>query len=390
LNEAEVHVAILMLGILLILLTLADAFEAIVLPRRVTRRMRLTRLIIRGMWWAWSRAARHLPGERDREGVTIGDRVLGVFGPLMILILIIMWAAILIVGFGMVIWGVKAISIAGHGTTIGSAIYMSGTTFFTLGLGDVIPTTSAGRVIMVVEAGTGFSFLALIIGYVPPIINRFGDRETEITLLDARAGSPPSAVELLRRLEGPNCRAMLDGYLRDWERWLATLLESHLSYPILSYFRSQHERQSWLSTLTLVLDTCSLLLVGLEDEAGPFPAQQAQLTFAIARHTAGDLAQVLYAPPRAELADRLPGETLEYARMLLAERGIWLRPGVGAARQLAALRALYEPNIVAIARHVRMTLPGWLPDTETPDDWETTAWQWDRAIVIAALERERW
>lgn len=384
------HIAILILGILLILLTLVDAFEAIVLPRRVTRRMRPTRLIIRAMWWAWARAAHLLPGEGDREGVTIRDRALGVFGPLMILILIIIWAVILIAGFGMVIWGVKATSVAGHGTTIGSAVYMSGTTYFTLGLGDVIPTTGAGRVIMVVEAGVGFSFLALIIGYVPPIISRFGDRETEITLLDARAGSPPSAVELLRRLEGPDCRAMLDGYLRDWERWIASLLESHLSYPILSYFRSQHERQSWLATLTLILDTCSLLLVGLEDDHGPFPAQQARLTFAIARHTVGDLAQVLNAPPIAEMTDRLPDETLEQARALLTERGLWLRPGAGAARQLAALRALYEPNVVALARHVRLTLPGWLPDSETPDDWETTAWQWDRTVVIAALEREMW
>ncbi len=384
------HIAILIVGIIIIMITLVDAFEAIIMPRRVTARLRLTRIAIRGMWWIWTRATYWFRGEGDREGVTIRDRILAVFGPLMLLILIAIWAAMLIFGFAMVIWGVRATTLAGHGTTFGSAVYVSGTTYFTLGLGDVTPTTTTGRIIMVVEAGVGFSFLALIIGYIPPIISRFGDRETEITLLDARAGSPPSAVELLRRLQGPDCRGMLDSYLRDWERWTADLLESHLSYPILSYFRSQHERQSWLATLTLVLDTCALLLVGIEDEEGPFPTQQARLTFAIARHTVGDLAQILNVPPAPVLADRLPPQVQEEARLLLSEYGFQLRPGEGAASQLSALRALYEPNIVAIARHVRLTLPGWLPDTTSPDDWETTAWQWDRAEVIAALDRDRW
>ena len=384
------HVVTLIVGIVIIVVTLADAFEAIILPRRVTRRVRMTRLIIRGLWWVWLMAVHRLPREGDREGVTFKDRVLGVFGPLMLPFLIIIWAAMLIIGFGLVIWAEGATAVAGHPTTLGIGLYVSGTTFFTLGLGDITPTTTAGRVIMVLEAGTGFSFLALIIGYIPPIISRFGDRETEITLLDARAGSPPSAVELFRRLEGPDCRETLDRYLRDWERWTATLLESHLSYPILSYFRSQHERQSWLATLTLILDTCSLLLVGLEDEAGPFSIQQARLTFAIARHTIGDMAQVLRAPPLTPTEERLSPEALHLARLLLEDRGIWLRQGGGAERQLAALRELYEPHLFALSMYLRVRLPGWLPDNETPDDWETTAWQWDRTVVIAAFERERW
>ncbi len=384
------HVLITIAGIIVIIVTLADAFEAIILPRRVTRRIRITRLIILGAWRFWLVAVRRLSREGDREGVTLKDRVLGVFGPLMLPFLIVIWATMLIVGFGLVVWGTNAIGSPGHTTRAGMAIYFSGSTFFTLGLGDVTPTTSAGRAIAVLETGTGFSFLALIIGYIPPIISRFGDRETEITLLDARAGSPPSAVELLRRLEGAESRAMLDGYLRDWERWTAALLESHLSYPILSYFRSQHERQSWLATLTLILDTCSLLLVGIADEEGMFPVQQARLTFAIARHTIGDLAQVLHAPPQPDDRDRLPAEAFERARFLLAERNLWLRPGAGAIRQLEALRALYEPNIMALSTHLRLRLPVWLPDNETPDDWETTAWQWDRTVVIAALERDRW
>lgn len=384
------HLVTVVAGIAIILLTLVDAFEAIVMPRRVTRRLRLSRIMVRGIWSVWARTMSRLPRDEDREGVSLGDRALGIFGPLMLLVLIIIWAGMLIVGFALVLWGIDAAGSAGHTTSAGAYFYFSGTTFFTLGLGDVSPSTGAGQAIVVLEAGMGFSFLALIIGYVPPIISRFGERETEITLLDARAGSPPSAVELLCRLQGQECRAVLDRYLCDWERWTAALLESHLSYPILSYFRSQHERQSWLATLTLILDTCSLLLVGVGDEDGLFPSQQARVTFAIARHTVGDLSQVLLAPPQTPSTDRLSPTALERASELLAENGLWLRPGDGMVRQLEALRDLYEPHITSLAAHVRVRLPGWLPDSSTPDDWETTAWQWDRTIVVTSLDRDRW
>lgn len=384
------HLIIIIAGIAIILLALVDAFEAIVMPRRVTRRLRLSRLMGRVLWSVWARTMGLLSQDEDREGVSPVDRALGIFGPLMLLVLIIVWAGLLIAGFALVLWGINAAGSAGHTASAGTYFYFSGTTFFTLGLGDVSPSIGIGRAIVVLEAGVGFSFLALIIGYVPPIISRFGERETEITLLDARAGSPPSAVELLCRLQGPDCRVVLDRYLCDWERWTAVLLESHLSYPVLSYFRSQHERQSWLATLTLILDTCSLVLAGVGDEDGLFPSQQARVTFAIARHTVGDLSQVLSSPPQPASVERLPPAILERARELLAENGLGLRPGDGALRQLIALRGLYEPHVASLAAHLRVRLPGWLPDSGTPDDWETTAWQWDRSIVVTALDRDHW
>src|SRR6202007_3363827 len=137
-------------------------------------------------------------------------------------------------------------------------LYLSGETFFTLGLGDVTPASSAGRVLVVIEAGIGFAFLALVIGYLPVLYQSFSRRELNITLLDARAGSPPSTEELLRGEW--NHQAALTALLHEWEHWSAEVLESHLSYPVLSYYRSQHDNQSWLSALTTILDTCALLL----------------------------------------------------------------------------------------------------------------------------------
>src|SRR5262249_43342068 len=140
------------------------------------------------------------------------------------------------------------------------------------------------RVVEVLEAATGFSFLALIIGYVPALFSTFSEREVAITLLDARAGSPPTALELLRRHGRWNAGEPLVALLREWETWTADLLGGYLSYPLLAYFRSQHEGQSWLAALTVLLDTCSLLVVGVGYAGREIQSEQARLTFGIARH----------------------------------------------------------------------------------------------------------
>ena len=139
---------------------------------------------------------------------------------------------------------------------------MSGTNFFTLGLGDVTPTTTSARVLTTVEAGMGFGFLALVIGYLPVLSQAFSRRESAIALLDARAGSPPTAAELLRRRGGR--RPSPGRLLNDWERWSAEVLESHISFPVLAFYRSQHDNQSWVAALTTVLDTCALVITGVD------------------------------------------------------------------------------------------------------------------------------
>src|SRR4029079_11880598 len=145
--------------------------------------------------------------------------------------------------------------------------------------------------------------------------------ETRITLLDARAGSPPTAASFLtRQVTGPepfDC----DAYLRGGKEWPPELLEVHLSLPILTTWRSQHDRQSWLGALTLVLDTTALVIVGLETSVGRVPGRQARLTFAMARHAVGDLCQILIAEPRAPVDDRLPASELERLREPLAAAG---------------------------------------------------------------------
>src|SRR5438445_2541655 len=280
---------------LLILVILWDAFQTIVLSRRVSRKFRPTRTFYRLLWTPWRAAAKRLRQGNRRENL------LTVFGPLSLILLIALWALGLIVSFGLLHWGLGSQVTAPDGLSgFGVDLYMSGTTFFTLGLGDVTPRTTLARGLTVLESGMGFAFLALVIGYVPLISQAFSRREVSISMLDARAGSPPTAAQLLRRHLGDG-DGDLRGLLRDWERWSAELLESHVSFPVLSYFRSQHDNQSWVAALTTILDVCSLVIARIEDG----PALTARLTFAMARHAVLDLCAIFHLTPAPPAVDRL-------------------------------------------------------------------------------------
>lgn len=352
-------------GGFLIATALWDAFETVVLPRRVSRRFRLARLFYRRTWSIWSTVARRLPESNQRE------TYLSYYGPLSLIFLLVSWSALIVVGFALLHWGLRTNLTAAEGVAgFGTLLYASGTTFFTLGLGDVITRSSLGRALMVVEVAAGFGLLALVISYLPVLYQAFSRREISISLLDARAGSPPSAVEILRRHQASGDLTTLQEFLQAWERWAAELLEAHLSYAVLAYYRSQHERQSWVSSLTTILDLCALLLVGVDH----VPAQAAQFTFAMARHAAVDLSQVFGSPGVPGKSARFQPADLGLLREILADAGIPLRAGHESDEKLERLRQMYEPHVSMLATYLLMPLPPWIPGAAHPDAWETSAW----------------
>src|SRR5258706_8342061 len=335
-------------GLVLILIVIWDAFEAIILARRVTRRFRLTRLFYKVSWRLWRLGAGLVPSRKAREGL------FGFYGPISLLILVGIWALGLVVGFGLLQYGAgSSVNVVGLQPGVLTDLYLSGTTFFTLGLGDVVPRSELARALVVVEAGLGFGFLAGVIGYLPFIYGSFSKREVNISLLDSRAGTPPTAGELLRRHSYPQGSEALRVLLKDWELWCAELMESHLSYPVLAYFRSQHDNQSWVASLTAILDTCSLVMVGIDGAC----ERQAELTFAIARHAVVDLSQVFGTSPRPLPFDRLPPTELLRIRDVLAQHGLKLNDGEAADTRLAELRRMYEPYIFALAAYLGQSLP---------------------------------
>ena len=362
-------------GLVIIVTVLLDAFETVVLPRRIQRSWRLTSWFYSHTWTLWSSVSRHFKSTNRKEAF------LSYFGPLSLIVLLMVWAAGLIFGFALLQYGSgEHISLNNQPVTFGGLMYHSGETFFTLGYGDILPTSALARSLAVMEAGMGFAFLAVVIGYLPVVYSSFSDREHEISLLDARAGSPPTAAEMLKRLGCCTEQSVLDSILRDWERWAAEVLESHLSYPVLPYYRSQHSNQSWLGALTLILDVTSLIIAGVD---GIRP-DQARLTFAMARHAAVDLAQVLSADYNPHFEDRLSQEDLEGARGVLAASGLRVYQDSAAVNKLKDLRLMYEPYVQAIAVKLVINLPPWLRKTDKKDNWQ--AGPWDRAIQARGLE----
>jgi len=352
-------------GLILIVMILVDAFETILQPRRVTHRFRFARLYYRQAWLIWRAVAERIGKLKWREAF------LGVFGPLSLLGLFASWIMGLIVGFALLHWALgTALRPVEEKGTFGNYLYLSGTTYFTLGYGDITPVTSLGRVLAVVESGMGFGFLAVIVSYLPVLSQAFSKREVIISLLDARAGSPPSASQVLLRLGRSRNMNAVEGMLMEWERWAAELLESHLSFPVLSYYRSQHDNQSWLTTLATMLDTCALLIAQVKSEV----TYQAQLTFAMARHAAVDLALVLKVTPVAPDGDRLPEEELNELREAFKAAGLVLRDGASTAARLAELRGMYEPFLGGLAKRFMFVLPPILPGESTADNWQRSAW----------------
>jgi len=359
------HTFIFIAGLICVFAALLDAFQTVILPRRATGRFRLTRLFYVFTWTPWSAIASRVKHPRKRE------TALSFHGPLSLVFLIAAWAAALVFGFALMYNGLGShfTDTLGVKVDLRTDLYVSGTTLFTLGLGDVVPRNPWTREIIILESGMGLGFVAVVIGYFPVLYGAFSRREVNISLLDARAGSPPTAVELLRRHTFDGGEAAISLLLEEWERWAAELMESHISYPLLCYFRSQHTNQSWLSALTAILDASALLIAGVQGHA----PRQAQLTFAMARHALVDLSQVFSQAPVKDMKDRLPVETYDAMYKLLCQSGVSVCRYDGSMERLTEMRGLYEGYAEAMSRYLCMPLPPWLAERAHKDNWQTVA-----------------
>ena len=347
-----------LVGIVLVAGVLRDAFETIILPRRVSG-LRISKIFYRLSWKPWAAVARRVPPSERRESF------LSVYGPLTLLLLLVLWGLFLISGFALLLWSANYGSQSAFET-----LYVSGVNFTTLGLGDFVPHTDLARFVTVVEAGVGFGFLAVVISYLPILYQSFSRRESAISVLDEWAGSPPSAGELFRRVVKAGAIEELRPLLDRWEVWTAELLESHLSYQVLCYFRSQHENQSWLAALTAIMDLASAWLAA-QVEGRTWAARR---LYAIGRHALGDLSQVLQSPPRFDAPDRLTEAELEAIHGDLLAVGVTIDLASFRER-LNILRRGYEPYAHALSHRLVMDLPPWMHAEGQKDNWETTAWE---------------
>jgi len=360
------------LGAFCVIVSLVDAFESVVLPRSVQRSIRL-----RTVFYYFSSVAYTATGKLPKKW-KLRQALLNGFAPINFLLLITAWATLMITGFTLVHWGLATpLTNPAESGQFGSYFYFSGVTFLTLGYGDVVPLHGAGRGLAVLEAGLGFGFLALVIGYVPVLYSSFSRREVTMLKLDSKAGSEPSALELVRRHAQAGVMESLIPLLKEWEDFSAQLLESYLSYPILAYYRSQHDDQSWLRSLTAVMDAC-VLIIGVSDGIDHTSRQlafQAKATFVMGRHLLVDLSYVIGVAPKTEAPSRLTADQLEYIRATLREYGLHARDGVKSTQKLRTALAMYEPYAIGLAEDLIVDLPDWVPSDDMVDNWQTSAWE---------------
>jgi hypothetical protein len=343
-------------AVAVILAILHDAFEVMLLPRRVKSKTRIVRYFFEGTWTVWRATVVRLPRSWR-------DDFLASYGPLSLVALLLVWAACLITAFGALYWALGGESENLH--VLLQKLYFSGVTFFTLGYGDYVPQGTGSKVVSVLEAGTGFGFIAMVIGYLPVLYQLFSRREAQVIVLDSVAGSPPKAVTLLSRHAEGRSLDHLDNLFVRWQQWSAELLESQLSYPMLAYYRSQHDNQSWLATLAAVMDAAVLVMTGMVG----VPTFQARLTFATARLAVIEMGRVLGAKPRAFEEDRLTHAGFETLQEQLSDAGLLFVDEDEAEERLAAFRSTYEPFLNGLAYHLLLPLPNWEPIPDQIDNW---------------------
>jgi hypothetical protein len=360
-----VRILVAIIGGALVVAMVTEIFVAFLLPRRVKRDPRLVRTMFVYGWRQWRRIARVLP---DRAA----DTMLGIYGPLGLIVNLIVWLSLLILGFACLQWGGGS-HLGAHGAQVdfGNDLYFSAATMAASAPSGLTPSSTFARALQVMNALSGFGVAAIVIGYLPALYQAFSSRETTVTQLDARAGSPPSAGRLILRSGAQRGWVAVAEYLSGWEVWAAELMETHLAYPVLAYFRSQHVNQNWLLAMCTILDTCALTIVC----APRGTVDSARFTYAIARHAVVDLSYSFHKEPVPPPEDRLPPGDLRELLRQLAEAGI--KPAVDLPEieeRLGRMRAFYEPYVSAIAVHLALRLPRWLAPDSPTDNWRTTEW----------------
>ncbi len=361
------HLVVGLISLVALAFLLAEFFIVFLLPRRVRRDPAIARAILRTLWIPWRAGASLL--RRDAA-----DTMLGIFGPFGLVAILALLSCGTILAYAGLQWAVSTRLGGTHPADFGSDLYFSAGAFVSA-TNPMTPTGGAGKTLQIFEAANGLGFLAIAIGYLPALFQAFSRRETAVARLDPRAGSPPSPGRLLERAGERGGWSELDEYLIEWETWTAELMETHLSYPILGYFRSQHVNQNWLAALTTIVDASAYALA-----YGPRGSTEgAELTFRIGSHALGDLAYTLSTrrverDPEPRSRDRLPPEDLAELRGRLEGSGLHSEADDEVcAERLTELRAKYEPFAIAISRHLALDLPDWLPRGEVREEWQATA-----------------
>ena len=332
---------LLALGVLLVALTLYDLFESVVLPRPAVGRLRFSPLVLHVFWLVWRAVGRRLEPMRRREAV------LGAFGPTAVLMLLLLWAAALVLGYALILMGCEP-------TGFGGALYLSASSFLTLGIAG--PRSGPGRAIAPLEAATGLGLFALVVSLLFLLFGAFERREVQVIALDASAGAPPSGLALLEACAEFAIPQHLGETFATWRIWAAQVLESHLAFPALVYFRSSHDNEAWLNSFGAVMDAANLVLTAMEGG----PRGEATMFYKVGRHLVDDIG--FHFRFRRLRQPGLERWELERALARLAAAGYPTLPVEQAWPAFAARRLQYLPLIEHLSRYLVLPPAPWIGD----------------------------
>lgn len=345
-------------GLIVIGITLVDVFQSVIVPRAEDTVLRVSRYVTRFAWRVWPWLSEMLYGANE----TKREDFLGTYAPFALMLMLVSWVTMLLLGWGLLFYGLREGLRPAH-LSFGSCVYFAGTSLLTIGYGDIIPVTAATRALAVVAAASGLGVVAIVISFLFAVFGSFQRRETFVVTVGARAGAPPSGVGLLAVHALAGIRGDLAQVFRQAQTWTAEVMESHLAYPILIYFRSSHDYESWVGTLGAMMDAAALVVSTL-DAAEMENAQtqgQARIMYELGRHLVSDFAAYF----RLESTDRSIGvERGEFddACDRLSENGYHIRDRDAAWSQFAQLRASYASPLNAMARWLRIPPVRWVGD----------------------------
>jgi len=343
-------------GVLLVLSALLDLFQSIVTPRPAGGRLRLSRYLDRALWRAVRWLALRAGLARRREAL------LGSYGPALVLIQFLSWGLLLVVGYGLILDALRG-QVSPRPTGLGTSIYVAAVSFLTIGYGDYAPSGPVARVVAVVSGATGLGVIALVITYLFSLFGAFQRREAAVVALEAAAGAPPSGVTLLETYGLGGITADLAEVFKRWRDWSAEVLDSHLAFPTLTYFRSSHDNDSWIGSLGAVMDAATLLLTTVDCEGDPALVAArgwARQMLWVAGHCLEDL--IIYFDLRFE--DQVGVEPEEYraARERLARAGYRLRAETAGWEAFGLVRSGYADRVNALAHHWAIPPAQWIGD----------------------------
>lgn len=335
------------LGLFLLALVYWDLFETVVVPRPTPGWFRIGRYLVRGSW-------RGLRALRDGRPGRSYDRVLGLFAPAATVALLGAWLVTLIVGNGLIFYALRD-ELRPADLDLGGTLYFAATSVLTLGFGEIVAVGAPARIVVTTAAVSGLGAVALVVTFLFSLYGSYQRREVEVVALQAAAGAPPSAVALLETYAHLGLVDRLPELFLDWERWGVEVLDSHVAYPLLGYFRSSHDNLSWISALGTVLDAASLVLTTITG----VPRGEAKLAKRVGTHLVEDIYNLGFRAGEPTALDR---SEFDAACTRLEEAGYTLEPRDEAWARFEAARATYAPRLEAMATYWATPAAQWLGD----------------------------